>query len=77
MGPNFDQIGHKYLGICHYYGYIFQFFLVFLAPIDSLKCEHSKNTQDFKHRPIFMAYKWLRNQNGRVELPYGAHSNEQ
>ena len=77
MVPNYDHIGHKYPGIFYYYGYIFQFFLVFLAPIFSLKCVHSKNTQDFKHRPIFMAYKLLRNQNGRVEIPYGAHSNEQ
>ena len=76
MVPNYDYIGHKYLSIYYYYGYICQFLIMFLAQVDSLKCVHSKNTQDFKYRPILMAYKWLRNQNGRIQLPYGVHCNE-
>ena len=35
MVPNYDHIGHKYLSISYYYGYIFQFLIMFLAQVDS------------------------------------------
>ena len=72
MGPIFGLIGHIFLDLFGHCGQIFHFFRVFLAPVDGLKCIDSKNTLDFHYRPILMVSKWLRNQNGRVQILYGA-----
>ena len=42
MEPIFDQIAHKYLGVFHYIGKIFQFLNVLLVQVDSWKCMDSK-----------------------------------
>ena len=66
MGPIFGQIGQFFLDFFGHYGHIFQFFVIFLVPVDSLKCVDSENTGFFESSPTLRWFNWPRSKNGTI-----------